>query len=76
MTTYRVHICDPAPNGYDYNQRYYDDMDAWAQAHCASYTGYEVVDVADVSANWDEIGEYQFREEADALIFTLKWKDR
>lgn len=76
MTTYQVHIADPAPNGYDYNQDFYDAMDAWAQAHCASYIGYEVVDVADVSANWDEIGEYQFRAEADALIFTLKWKHR
>jgi hypothetical protein len=74
MTTYNVHISDPAPNGYDYNQDYYDAMDAWAQEHCASYVGYEVVDTADVSANWDEIGEYQFREEKDALAFTLKWK--
>jgi hypothetical protein len=74
MTTYNVHISDPAPNGYDYNQHYYDAMDAWAQAHCVSYVGYEVVDVADVSANWDEIGEYQFREEADALVFTLKFQ--
>jgi hypothetical protein len=72
--TYQVHIADPAPNGYDYNQAFYDAMDAWAQAHCESYLGYEVVDVADVSANWDEIGEYQFQEEADALAFTLKWK--
>ena len=72
--TYQVHIADPAPNGYDYNQNFYDAMDTWAQKHCASYIGYEVIDVADVSANWDEIGEYQFSEEADALLFTLKWK--
>jgi hypothetical protein len=72
--TFPVHIADPAPNGYDYNQTFYDTMDAWAQAHCASYIGYEVVDVADVSAFYDEIGEYVFKEEHDALAFTLKWK--
>ena len=74
MTTYNVHISDPAANGYDYNQNFYDAMDAWAQEHCASYVGYEVVDVSNFSAEWDEIGEYQFHEEKDALIFTLKWK--
>jgi hypothetical protein len=72
--TFQVYISDPAPNGYDYNQAFYDAMDAWAQKHCDSYIGYEVVDVMDVSAVWDEIGEYQFREERDALLFTLKWK--
>ena len=72
--TFQVHIADPAPNGYDYNQEFYDAMDAWAQEHCDSYIGYEVVDVSDASAFWDEIGEYQFREERDALAFTLKWK--
>jgi hypothetical protein len=66
---FQVHISDPAPNGYDYNHDYYDAMAAWAQAHCASYTGYEVVGVF-----WDEIGKYQFRKEADALVFTLKFK--
>ena len=71
---FRVHIADPAPNGYDYNQDYYDSMDQWAQECCASYIGYEVVDVSDVSMQWDEIGEYIFRDEQDALIFTLKFK--
>jgi hypothetical protein len=49
-------------------------MDAWAQEHCASYVGYIVVDVADVSAFWDEIGEYEFRDPKDAMAFTLKFK--
>jgi hypothetical protein len=72
--TFKVHIADPAPNGYDYNQDYYDSMDAWAQEHCASYVGYIVIDVADVSAFWDEIGEYEFRDPKDAMVFTLKFK--
>ena len=73
--TYQVHIADPAPNGYDYNQEFYDAMAEWAMEHCSSYIGYTVIDVADVSAFWDEIGEYEFRNEADALAFTLKWKN-
>jgi len=69
-----VYISDPTPNGYDYNETFYNAMDAWAKEHCASYFGFDVVDVADVSVQWDEIGEYRFYDERDALAFTLKWK--
>jgi len=70
---FSVYIADPAPNGYDYNETFYNAMDAWAKEYCTSYLGFNVVDVADVSA-WDEIGEYRFYDEKDALAFTLKWK--
>lgn len=71
---YQVYIADPAPNGYDYNEDFYNAMHAWAQEHCQSYVGYTVVDTADVSLYYDEVGEYKFNQEQDALAFTLKWK--
>lgn len=71
---FRVHISDEESNGYDYNEAYFSEIDSWAQEHCASYIGFTVVDVQDVSGSmWDEIAEYEFREERDALVFTLKW---
>ena len=72
--TFKVHIADPAPNGYDYNETFYNTMNTWAQEYCTSYIGFTVTDVADVSVFWDEIGEYEFTNEQDALAFTLKWK--
>ena len=74
MTTYRIYITDPHPQGHGYNQEAYEQMDQWAQVHCESYTGYSVTEVSDVSTQWDEVGEYIFREERDALVFSLKFK--
>jgi hypothetical protein len=72
---FQVLITDEHSNGYEYNETYFNGIDAWAQEHCASYIGFTVVDVADVSGSgWDEIAEYEFRSEQDALLFTLKWK--
>lgn len=70
-----VHITDKNSNGYEYNETYFHALDSWAQEYCDSYLGFTVVDVQDVSYEWDEIAEYQFRDERDALVFTLKWKD-
>ena len=68
-----VYISDPGDNYHD-NQKRFDTMDVWASIHCASYIGHSVNDVSDVSVQWDEIGEYLFTDEKDALLFTLKWK--
>ena len=48
-------------------------MDRWAMEHCASYQGYHAQDVSDVSLQWDEVGEYTFLDERDAMLFELKW---
>ena len=71
---FQVLITDENSNGYEYNETYFNGIDSWAQEHCASYIGFTVVDVADTSGSWDEIAEYEFRSEQDALVFTLKWK--
>jgi hypothetical protein len=71
---FQVLITDEHANGYEYNEEYFNGIDAWAQQHCASYIGFSVTDVADTSYHWDEIAEYEFNDEKDALVFTLKWK--
>ena len=72
---FQVLITDENSNGYDYNEEYFNGIDAWARAHCVSYIGFEVVDVQDISSSsWDEIAEYRFNNEQDELVFRLKWK--
>jgi hypothetical protein len=74
MNLYKVYITDrDNKKGYDYLQEYWNNMDRWAMEHCESYQGYDAQDVSDVSLQWDEIGEYRFLEEKDAMLFELKW---
>jgi hypothetical protein len=74
MNLYKVYITDSDnTQGYDYLSQYWINMDQWAQEHCESYQGYDAQDVSDVSLQWDEIGEYRFLEEKDAMLFELKW---
>lgn len=75
INMYRVYINDGGnTRGYDYLEHYWNNMHQWAREHCASYQGYDAQDVSDVSLQWDEIGEYRFVEEKDAMLFELKWK--
>jgi hypothetical protein len=71
---FNVYINDSGnTHGYDYLSQYWINMDRWAQDHCESYQGYNAQDVSDVSLQWDEVGEYKFLEERDAMLFELKW---
>jgi hypothetical protein len=69
----RILITDENSNGYEYNQEFFGIRDAWAQENCSSYAGFDVVDVSDNSLQWDEIAEYRFNEDRDAVLFKLKW---
>lgn len=72
---FEVYINDSGNHqGYNALPKYWSRMDQWAQEHCASYQGHSVQDVSDVSLQWDEIGEYKFLEERDAMLFKLKWE--
>jgi UDP-galactopyranose mutase len=71
---FKVYIGDSGnTQGYNYLSQYWRNIDAWAMHHCKSYQGYCVQDVSDVSLQWDEIGEYRFLDEKDAMLFELKW---
>ena len=59
---------------YDQSDKFYILADQWAQQNCPSYVGYTVQDVSDVSLIWDQLADYEFRDEKDVMIFTLKWK--
>ena len=74
MNLYRVYVND-SKSTYPYEQleQYWLDIDSWARNNCASYVGYDVQDVSDVSLQWDEVGEYRFFDEKDTVLFKLKW---
>lgn len=46
----------------------------WAQDHCQSFYGHEIVDVSDFSYQYNSIALYQFGLEKDAVMFGLRWK--
>ena len=62
--------------GLDWNraQEYFAQASVWAKNHCVSYVNYHVQDVSDVSYTWDQIAEYRFNNEKDAVMFSLKWR--
>jgi hypothetical protein len=71
---FSVYINDSGnPQGYDHLAEYWNNMSQWAQEHCSSYQGHDVQDVSDVSLQWDEVAEYRFLQERDAMLFELKW---
>jgi hypothetical protein len=73
MAEIKVYLDD---RNQDYDQAYerFIDAGSWAQDHCESFVSYEVVDVSDHTILYDQVAEYVFRDERDAVAFTLKWK--
>ena len=68
-----VLVSDKNSPSYEANRQYFAGIDDWAKAHCATYKGYHVQDVSDVSMIFDEIAGYYFDDEKDAMWFRLKW---
>ena len=60
----------------DYDQAYDRFIDAglWAQDHCESFVTYSIQDVSDFTLLFDQVAEYSFRNESDAIFFKLKWQ--
>ena len=73
MEIITVLINDSGSRGYEFNEHYFGERHAWAQNTCPSYRGMHIQDVSDVSLQWDEIAEYRFEDEKDAMFFRLKW---
>ena len=58
---------------YEHVYEHFSYVDEWAREHCKSYYQYKAVDVSDVSLTNDVIAEYQFNNEKDAVLFSLRW---
>lgn len=69
-----VLITDDKSLSYNDNPVYFQKIADWAIVNLQSYRGFDVQDVTDSSYLWDEIAEYRFESEQDALVFALKWK--
>jgi hypothetical protein len=54
-------------------ESYFYDAAAWASDHCESFCEWQLHDVSDVSMEYDIVVEYLFRDEKDAIMFTLRW---
>ena len=70
---YRTYINDSQSPSYAETEAYFNEMLIWAKEHCQSFKHFEVTDVSDVSIICDEIAEFQFENEQDLLMFTLRW---
>jgi hypothetical protein len=46
----------------------------WALEHCQSFIWAELVDTSDGDYNYDSVSAFYFSEEADKIMFALKWK--
>ena len=68
----RVYLND---RGIDYDQapRHFLSASAWAKEHCPSFVDVNMMEVSDVSNEFDYVAEYTFVEERDANWFKLKW---
>lgn len=60
----KVDWVDPSDN--------FHEIQCWAQDNCKSFVYMNVVDVSDVSSS-DYVGEFEFTDERDATMFTLRW---
>jgi hypothetical protein len=47
----------------------------WAVDNCTTFANVIIVDVSDVSMQWDEVAVFNFSSESDAAWFKLKWSE-
>lgn len=55
-------------------ENYFTEVAEWSKVNCNSYVDYNVVDVSDVSTQYDYIAQYYFRSKRDLVVFELTWK--
>ena len=53
---------------------YFAEVAEWSKINCTSYVDYDVVDVSDVSTQYDYIAQYYFKNAQDLVVFKLRWK--
>jgi hypothetical protein len=71
---YKVLLSDQG-HDLDYNRMrlYFIDAATWATRNCTSFKHFEIVDVVDVSPVCDQMAEYEFLDQGDATMFSLKF---
>lgn len=70
---YKIYVDDKGSPNYEYNRKYFHIMHFWATDNCNSYQSYRILDMSDVSPDIDEMAEFTFTKEVDALAFKLRW---
>lgn len=49
------------------------EIQSWAKRNCKSFKSMRIMDVSDVSARYDLVAEFQFTDDRDVTMFTLRW---
>lgn len=72
--TLKVYLTDENHN-LDYNNMrlYFIDAAIWATKNCSSFKNFEIIEVSDVSVNYDQVCQYEFTNEKDVIWFKLRW---
>ena len=69
----KVILTDNKYNDYYLNRVYFKEATEWAIKQCPSFLNVEVIDVSDVSGQWDQLAEFEFSDEKDVTMFLLRW---
>lgn len=72
---HKVYLTDEHLHHLDYNRirLHFIDAAIWATKNCPSFKHFDITEVSDVSPVWDQICEYEFLDEQDAMWFKLRW---
>lgn len=58
---------------YDQSELLFLQAEHWARTHCESFDQVIYTDLSDTSYTIDQLAEFQFRDEKDALMFSIKY---
>jgi hypothetical protein len=58
---------------YEEAPKHFLSASAWAKKYCPSFVGVDMMEVSDVSNEFDHVAEYTFGTEKDANWFKLTW---
>lgn len=45
----------------------------WVRTNCVSFVSYHTLDVSGVGSTHDTLARFNFAEEADLILFNLRW---
>jgi hypothetical protein len=68
---YSVYVNNSNPNCDDAD--FFRVVADWSGENCKSFIEYNVVDVTDVSTQYDYVGQYFFKHKNDMIAFRLRW---
>ncbi len=68
---YSVYVNDSNTNCN--SVEFFKSVADWSGENCKSFIDYTVVDVSDVSIQYDYIAQYFFKRKNDMIAFRLRW---